>query len=123
VPHDGMRKTIAARLTESKQTIPPSTCRWTASWMRCLKLRGELNKAAPERRQACLQAVGQRLHHQGAGAGAARRAGRQCVLDVDRNMVKHKHADVGVAVSIPGGLITPIVRRAEEKPLSAISAR
>jgi pyruvate dehydrogenase E2 component (dihydrolipoamide acetyltransferase) len=36
-------------------------------------------------------------------------------------MVKHKHADVGVAVSIPGGLITPIVRRAEEKSLSAIS--
>ena len=35
--------------------------------------------------------------------------------------VKHKHVDVGVAVSIPGGLITPIVRRAEEKSLSAIS--
>jgi pyruvate dehydrogenase E2 component (dihydrolipoamide acetyltransferase) len=39
----------------------------------------------------------------------------------DDNMVKHKHADVGVAVSIPGGLITPIIRRAEEKPLSVIS--
>jgi pyruvate dehydrogenase E2 component (dihydrolipoamide acetyltransferase) len=36
-------------------------------------------------------------------------------------MVKHKHADVGVAVSIPGGLITPIIRQAEEKPLSVIS--
>jgi pyruvate dehydrogenase E2 component (dihydrolipoamide acetyltransferase) len=36
-------------------------------------------------------------------------------------MVKHKHADVGVAVSIPGGLITPIVRKAEQKTLSAIS--
>ena len=36
-------------------------------------------------------------------------------------MVRHKHADVGVAVSIPGGLITPIVRRAEEKTLSVIS--
>src|SRR5690606_27534233 len=36
-------------------------------------------------------------------------------------MVKHSHADVGVAVSIPGGLITPIIRRAEEKTLSAIS--
>ena len=36
-------------------------------------------------------------------------------------MVKHKHADVGVAVSIPGGLITPIIRKAEEKTLSAIS--
>jgi hypothetical protein len=39
----------------------------------------------------------------------------------DQNMVKHKHADVGVAVSIPGGLITPIVRKAELKSLSAIS--
>ena len=36
-------------------------------------------------------------------------------------MVRHKHVDVGVAVSIPGGLITPIIRRAEEKPLSIIS--
>ncbi|MPT26997.1 MAG: hypothetical protein E2602_08815, partial [Achromobacter sp.] len=39
----------------------------------------------------------------------------------DSNMVKHKHADVGVAVSIPGGLITPIIRSAELKTLSAIS--
>ena len=36
-------------------------------------------------------------------------------------MLKHKHADVGVAVSIPGGLITPIVRKADEKSLSTIS--
>ena len=36
-------------------------------------------------------------------------------------MVKHKHADVGVAVSIPGGLITPIIRHADTKTLSAIS--
>jgi pyruvate dehydrogenase E2 component (dihydrolipoamide acetyltransferase) len=36
-------------------------------------------------------------------------------------MVKHRHADVGVAVSIPGGLITPIIRRADEKTLSVIS--
>src|SRR5258707_2323044 len=36
-------------------------------------------------------------------------------------MLKHKHSDVGVAVSIPGGLITPVVRKAETKSLSAIS--
>jgi pyruvate dehydrogenase E2 component (dihydrolipoamide acetyltransferase) len=36
-------------------------------------------------------------------------------------MVKHHHADVGVAVSIPGGLITPVIRKAEQKTLSAIS--
>jgi pyruvate dehydrogenase E2 component (dihydrolipoamide acetyltransferase) len=36
-------------------------------------------------------------------------------------MVRHRHADVGVAVSIPGGLITPIIRKAEQKSLSAIS--
>ncbi len=36
-------------------------------------------------------------------------------------MVEHKHADVGVAVSIPGGLITPIIRHADAKTLSAIS--
>ena len=37
-------------------------------------------------------------------------------------MVKHKHADIGVAVSIPGGLITPVVRKAETKGLAQISA-
>ena len=40
----------------------------------------------------------------------------------DNAMVKHKHADIGVAVSIPGGLITPIVRKAESKGLAQISA-
>ena len=39
----------------------------------------------------------------------------------ETNMVKHKHADVGVAVSIPGGLITPIIRKADEKTLSVIA--
>ena len=39
----------------------------------------------------------------------------------DAGMLVHKHADIGIAVSIPGGLITPIVRHAEEKTLSAIS--
>ncbi|MBL7396003.1 2-oxo acid dehydrogenase subunit E2, partial [Escherichia coli] len=39
----------------------------------------------------------------------------------EANMVKHKHSDVGVAVSIPGGLITPIIRKAEEQTLSTIS--
>jgi pyruvate dehydrogenase E2 component (dihydrolipoamide acetyltransferase) len=83
LPHDGMRKTIASRLSESKQTVPhfyviSVDCQLDA----LLKLRGELNKAAPEKgRQACLQAVGQRHGHQGAGAGPARRAGCQCLLD------------------------------------------
>src|SRR5690606_12538897 len=36
-------------------------------------------------------------------------------------MVRHHHSDIGVAVAIPGGLITPIVRRAEEKTLSVIA--
>ena len=36
-------------------------------------------------------------------------------------MLQHKHSDIGVAVTIPGGLITPIIRRADEKPLSTIS--
>src|SRR5207248_5855550 len=37
-------------------------------------------------------------------------------------MLRHKHSDIGVAVSIPGGLITPVVRKAEQKSLSAISS-
>jgi pyruvate dehydrogenase E2 component (dihydrolipoamide acetyltransferase) len=80
-----------------------SMCRWIANWMRCSSLRQRAEQGgAGQRRQAGLQAVGQRHGDQGAGLGPARCADAN-VSWTASDMVKHKHADVGVAVSIPAG--------------------
>lgn len=122
VPHDGMRKTIAKRLTESKQTIPHFYVSVDCELDALLALRSQLNGAAAKDKDgkpAYKLSVNDMTIK--ALALALRDVPDANVSWTDDNMVKHKHADVGVAVSIPGGLITPIVRRAEEKPLSVIS--
>ncbi|QDG77777.1 pyruvate dehydrogenase complex dihydrolipoamide acetyltransferase [Labrenzia sp. PHM005] len=122
VPHDGMRKTIAKRLTESKQTIPHFYVSVDCELDALLALRSQLNGAAAtdkDGKPAYKLSVNDMTIK--ALALALRDVPDANVSWTDDNMVKHKHADVGVAVSIPGGLITPIIRRAEEKPLSVIS--
>ncbi len=122
VPHDGMRKTIAKRLTESKQTIPHFYVSVDCELDALLALRSQLNDAAAkdkEGKPAYKLSVNDMTIK--ALALALRDVPDANVSWTDDNMVMHKHADVGVAVSIPGGLITPIIRRAEEKPLSVIS--
>ena len=85
VPHDGMRRIIAQRLTQSKQTIPHFYM------TRRLPARQSAGRARAHQRRraeggpARLQAVGQRLRHQGAGAGAAAGAGRQRHVDRGRH--------------------------------------
>ncbi|MCD7110349.1 pyruvate dehydrogenase complex dihydrolipoamide acetyltransferase [Rhizobium sp. DKSPLA3] len=121
VPHDGMRKTIAKRLQESKQTIPHFYVSVDCELDALLSLRAQLNAAAPEKdgKPAYKLSVNDMVIK--ALALALRDVPDANVSWTETNMVKHKHADVGVAVSIPGGLITPIVRSAELKSLSAIS--
>ena len=121
VKHDGMRKTIAKRLQESKQTIPHFYVSVDCQLDALLKLRGELNKAAPMRgdKPAYKLSVNDMVIK--ALALSLRDVPDANVSWTDEAMVKHKHADVGVAVSIPGGLITPIIRAAETKALSTIS--
>jgi pyruvate dehydrogenase E2 component (dihydrolipoamide acetyltransferase) len=121
VPHDGMRKTIAKRLQESKQTIPHFYVSVDCELDALLALRAQLNAAAPEKdgKPAYKLSVNDMVIK--ALALALRDVPDANVSWTDTNMVKHKHADVGVAVSIPGGLITPIIRKAEEKSLSTIS--
>ncbi|WP_455271830.1 pyruvate dehydrogenase complex dihydrolipoamide acetyltransferase [Rhizobium herbae] len=121
VPHDGMRKVIAKRLQESKQTIPHFYVSVDCELDALLALRAQLNGAAPERdgKPAYKLSVNDMVIK--ALALALRDVPDANVSWTETNMVKHKHADVGVAVSIPGGLITPIVRSAELKSLSAIS--
>ncbi|APG90877.1 pyruvate dehydrogenase complex dihydrolipoamide acetyltransferase [Sinorhizobium americanum] len=121
VPHDGMRKTIAKRLQESKQTIPHFYVSLDCQLDALLALRAQLNAAAPEKDGKPVYKLSVNDMVIKALALALRDVPDANVSWTDTNMVKHKHADVGVAVSIPGGLITPIVRQAELKSLSAIS--
>ncbi|WP_439616801.1 pyruvate dehydrogenase complex dihydrolipoamide acetyltransferase [Shinella sp.] len=121
VPHDGMRKTIAKRLQESKQTIPHFYVSVDVELDALLALRAQINDSAPRKddKPAYKLSVNDMVIK--AMALALRDVPDANVSWTDTNMVKHKHADVGVAVSIPGGLITPIIRKAELKSLSAIS--
>src|SRR6478735_3965032 len=121
IPHDGMRKTIARRLTEAKQTIPHFYVTVDCELDALLKLRAELNAAAPEKdgKPAYKLSVNDMVIK--ALALALRAVPDANVSWTDGAMLKHKHADVGVAVSIPGGLITPIIRDACHKTLSQIS--
>ncbi|QRM41997.1 pyruvate dehydrogenase complex dihydrolipoamide acetyltransferase [Rhizobium sp. BG4] len=122
VPHDGMRKVIAKRLVESKQTVPHFYVTVDCELDALLALRAQLNDAAPKSKDgvpAYKLSVNDMVIK--AMALALRDVPDANVSWTENAMVKHKNADVGVAVSIPGGLITPIVRKAELKTLSAIS--
>ena len=125
VAHDGMRKTIAKRLQESKQTIPHFYVSVDCELDALLALRTQLNAGAPVMKTEKGEVPAYKLSVNDmvikALALALRDVPDANVSWTDTNMVKHKHADVGVAVSIPGGLITPIIRSAELKTLSAIS--
>jgi len=121
VPHDGMRKTIARRLVESKQTVPHFYVSVDCELDALMALRAQLNDAAPRKDGAPAYKLSVNDMVIKAMALALRDIPDANVSWTENAMVKHKHADVGVAVSIPGGLITPIVRKAEEKTLSTIS--
>ncbi len=125
VPHDAMRKTIARRLVEAKTTIPHFYLTIDCELDALLALRKQLNEAAPATKTEKGEAPAYKLSVNDmiikALALALKAVPEANVSWTEAAMVRHRHADVGVAVSIPGGLITPIVRRAEEKSLSAIS--
>jgi len=122
VPHDGMRKVIARRLTESKQHVPHFYVTVDVALDNLLALRERLNMQAPKDKEGKVAwKVSVNDFVIKAYAMALMKVPEANVAWTDAAMVKHKHADVGVAVSIPGGLITPVVRKAETKGLAAIS--
>jgi pyruvate dehydrogenase E2 component (dihydrolipoamide acetyltransferase) len=122
IPHEAvklsnMRKTIARRLTESKQQIPHIYLTLDVQLDALLKLRGELN--------AGLESRGVKLSVN----DLLIKALAQALIEVPEcnvsfagdQLIKYSRADISVAVSIPNGLITPIVAGAESKSVSAIS--
>ena len=116
---DGMRKTIAARLTEAKQTIPHFYLRRDIRLDSLMAFRGQLNKQLEARGvklsvndfiiKACALALQQVPDANAVWAG-------------DR-ILKLKPSDVAVAVAIEGGLFTPVLRDADQKSLSTLSAQ
>jgi pyruvate dehydrogenase E2 component (dihydrolipoamide acetyltransferase) len=122
VRHDGMRRTIAQRLTASVQTIPHFYETMDCDIGKLMAAREEINAAAPKDKDgkpAYKLSVNDFVIK--ALALALQRVPDANVSWTEGGMLKHKHSDVGVAVALPGGLITPIVRNAESKSLSAIS--
>ncbi len=122
VPHDGMRRTIAQRLTASVQTIPHFYLTVDCDIGKLLDAREEINATAPKDKD------GKPLYKLSVNdfvikalALALQRVPDANVSWTEAGMLKHKHSDIGVAVAMPNGLITPIVRNAETKSLSAIA--
>ena len=119
LPLDGMRKTIAARLTEAKQNIPHFYLRRDIHLDALLKFRSQLNKQLAARDiklsvndfiiKACALALQQVPAANAVWAG-------------DR-VLQMKASDVAVAVAIEGGLFTPVLQDADSKSLSALSAQ
>jgi len=119
---DGMRRTVAARMTESKQTVPhfylTLDCRIDA----LLKARADINDAAPkgdDGKPAYKLSVNDFVVK--AWAIALQRVPTANATWGGDSILMHKHSDVSVAVAVPGGLFTPVVRAAEEKTLRQIS--
>ncbi len=121
IPHDGMRKTIARRLLESKLTVPHFYLSVDCELDALLALRAELNAASPVKDGKPHYKLSVNDLIIKAMAMALRAVPDANVTWTDQTMLKHKTVDVGVAVSIPGGLITPVIRNACSKSLSSIS--
>ncbi|HET6621543.1 MAG TPA: pyruvate dehydrogenase complex dihydrolipoamide acetyltransferase [Dongiaceae bacterium] len=119
-PHSMMRKTIARRLQESKQFVPHFYLTIDCEIDRLLKMREEINGGAPkEGRGAFKLSVNDLIIK--ACAIALKQVPAANASWSDEGVRMYKTADISVAVAIPNGLITPIIRRAEDKRLSEIS--
>ncbi|MBV9078896.1 MAG: pyruvate dehydrogenase complex dihydrolipoamide acetyltransferase [Methylobacteriaceae bacterium] len=119
---DGMRKTVAKRLTESKQTVPHFYLTLDVELDELMRLREQLNAGAPKDREgkpAFKLSVNDFVIK--ALALALQRVPDANAVWAEDRILKFKRSDVGVAVAIEGGLFTPVIRRADEKTLSAIS--
>ncbi len=119
-PIDGMRKVIAKRLLESKTTVPHFYLSADIELDALLELRQKLNERSPkEGASAYKLSVNDFVIK--AVAMALRQVPDANVTWTNGGILQHRHSDIGVAVSIEGGLITPVVRKAEQKSLTVIS--
>jgi len=123
VPLDSMRATIAKRLVEAKQTIPHFYLTADLNVGRLVAMREEANAAAPkgEDGQPAFKLSLNDFIIKAWAAALQRIPAANAVWAEDRTL-RFAHSDIGVAVALDGGLITPVIRNAETKSLTAISA-
>jgi pyruvate dehydrogenase E2 component (dihydrolipoamide acetyltransferase) len=123
VPLDGMRRTIAARLQQAKQTIPHFYLTADITIDRLIAVREEANAAAAKDRDGnpAFKLSLNDFIIRALALALQRVPAANSVWAGDR-ILRCKHSDIGVAVALDGGLIAPIIRNAEAKSLSAISA-
>jgi pyruvate dehydrogenase E2 component (dihydrolipoamide acetyltransferase) len=123
VPLDSMRKAIARRMTEAVQTIPHFYLNVDCDIDALLRLREDFNSAASKGADgAPAWKISVNDFIVKALALALKRVPDANVSYTRDALLRHKGSDVGVAVSIPGGLITPIIRSADSKSIREISA-
>ena len=120
VPNSTMRKVISRRLTESHQQVPNFFVTMDCEIDALLKLRADLNAKSPKEGAGSFKLSVNDLVIK-AAAVALRRVPKVNASYTEDAMVLYDDVDISVAVSMPDGLITPIVRRADQKGLAAIS--
>ncbi|QQR40619.1 pyruvate dehydrogenase complex dihydrolipoamide acetyltransferase [Devosia rhizoryzae] len=122
VPNDGMRKVVAARLTESKQTVPHFYLTLDCKIDALMAAREQINAGAPKSKDgkpAYKLSVNDFIMK--AWAIALQRVPTANATWAGDSILYHKRSDVAVAVSVPGGLFTPVVKSADTKTLREIS--
>ena len=122
MPLDGMRRIIATRLVQAKQTIPHFYLTADVEIGRLITLREEANAAAPkddDGKPAFKLSLNDLIIK--AWAAALQRVPAANAVWAQDRILRLQHCDIAVAVALEGGLITPVIRRAEMKALSAIS--
>ena len=120
VPHTTMRKVIARRLTESKQQVPHFYLTIDCEIDTLLKARAEMNAGAPQKGDGAYKLSVNDFVIK-AAAAALKRVPAANASWSDEGSLIYENVDISVAVAIPGGLITPIIRDADQKGLKQIS--
>ncbi|HVY99322.1 MAG TPA: pyruvate dehydrogenase complex dihydrolipoamide acetyltransferase [Dongiaceae bacterium] len=121
IPHTTIRKTIARRLQESKQFVPHFYLTVDCELDKLLALREEANAGSPKEGPGAYKLSVNDFMIK-AYALALKQVPKANASWSDEGIKQYKTADVSVAVSIPNGLVTPIIRQAESKTLTQISA-
>lgn len=121
VPNDGMRKVVAARLTEAKQTIPHFYLSLDCKIDALLEAREQINAAAPLKDGKPTYKLSVNDFVMKAWAAALMKVPTANATWAGDSILYHKHADVAVAVAVPGGLFTPVVKACDTKSLRQIS--
>ena len=121
VPNDGMRKTVAARLTESKQTVPHFYLTLDCKIDALMEAREKINAAAPLKDGKPTYKLSVNDFVIKAWAMALQRVPAANATWAVDSILYHKRSDVAVAVAVPGGLFTPVVKAADQKTLRQIS--